>query len=302
MKTMKTCVVMCAVMMSAACGAGNVADEPTTSARQAQVNQYTSPGDGFSTSSSWFETEDGVVILDAQFLPEYAEALLDQIAARTDKPVTDVIVLHGNPDKYNGIAAIRARFPQVHVLSTPAIVARIKEIDAGKRGYFGPQYGDRYPAELVLPDALISAREVRELGGVSVELIPMGAGVSSAHLVVRLPATGDVFVGDLLHHEVHGWLAEGFSDQWLTRLDEIAALTPTRIHGGRGASTGPDGLAEQARYLKAFQTCVTPHLAEAAEAAAPAIKACVIEAAPGYAMDMMIDFSSPGELARQQQR
>jgi glyoxylase-like metal-dependent hydrolase (beta-lactamase superfamily II) len=298
---MKIVAMACvAMMVAAACGTSSGAEDGGQAVEvRAAVRQYTSPADGFSTSSSWFETRDGVVIVDAQFLPEYAEALLAQIAAATDKPVTAVIVLHGNPDKYNGLEVIRARYPQAELISTPAVVARIKEIDAGKRGYFGPQYGDRYAQTLVLPDALVSAREVRELGGVAVELVPLGAGVSSAHLVVKLPATGDVFVGDLLHHQVHGWLAEGFSDQWLERLDEIAALEPVRIHGGRGASTGPEGLVEQARYLKAFQACAAAQLGAAAEAAPAAVKACVLGAAPGYQLDMMVDFSVPGELERQ---
>lgn len=305
MKNLMIITVAALSILSVACGSSAPApqgDAPTREARVGDtiVRSYTSAPDGFATNSHWVETEEGVIVFDAQFLPEYAEALLDEIGASTSQPVTDVVVLHANPDKYNGLAVFQERFPDARVWSTAEIVSRIEEVDPGKRAYFEPQYNERYPARLVLPGELVSSRTRIERGGVSVELIPMGAGVSTAHLVARVEGTGEVIVGDLLHNEVHGWLAEGFSDRWLDRLDELAGLEPTVLYGGRGVSGGPELIEAQRVYIEGFQGCVGEFAGqELDEQASARIKECVVGKFGSYQIDVMIDFSVPGEHARQ---
>lgn len=267
------------------------------------LKQYTSKADGFSTSSFWVESEQGVVVFDAQFLPEYAEALMAEIAAQTSKPITDVVISHANPDKYNGLEVIRAKHPEVKIWATPQIVARIKEVDAGKKGFFGPQYGERYPQGLVLPDELISAPQVLRRGSLEIELIPMGAGVSTAHLVSLIKSSGELVVGDLLHNKTHGWLAEGFSQQWLERLDALERLGAKRFLPGRGAPGGAELIAQQRDYLKGFQACVASELEGAGqEADIATIKACILARFPDHQIEAMVDFSIPGELEAQRAR
>lgn len=294
-------VLMCGAL---ACGAGSQSVgeevEERAASKPATLKQYTSAADGFSTSSFWVEGDQGVIVFDAQFLPEYAEALLAQIASETDKPITDVIISHANPDKYNGLEVVRAKYPDAKIWATPQIVARIKEVDEGKKAFFGPQYGARYPQGLVLPDELISARHVLRRGDLEVELIPMGAGVSSAHLVSLIKSSGELVVGDLLHQQTHGWLAEGFSPQWLERLDELERLGATKLLPGRGAVSGPELIAQQREYLKGFQACVAQELERSsAEADIARIKSCVLARFPKYQIEAMVDFSIPGELEAQ---
>lgn len=288
-----------------ACGTAPTTTESSTPAHTSNVeldiHTYTSPGDGFTTNSFWVETTEGVIVFDAQFLPEYAQALLDEIKRTTNTPITDVIITHGNPDKYNGIGTFLSAFPHAVVWATPEINARIQEIDAGKRAYFAPQYEGRYVDELTLPSELITTTHRITRGGVDIDLIPLDAGVSTAHLVAHLPSSGDLFVGDLVNPEVHGWLAEGMSDEWAHRLDDLEDINARTIHGGRGTSMITElALSQQRNYLKGFQGCVakvsTPTLDEATQAS---ITQCVIMTFPEYAMEVMVGFSIPGEFARQ---
>lgn len=299
-------VVVSVALAAVACGGAQTqAEGDVVSDRDAQevsLGVYTSPEDGFSTNAYWLETRDGVILFDAQFLPEHAAQLLTQIEAKSGgKAISDVIISHGNPDKYNGLEVILAKHPEAKVWATPEIVARINEVDPGKRGYFGPLYGERYAKTLVLPDTLVTSRQRLDRGGVTLELIPMGAGVSSAHLVTLINGEALV-VGDLLHEQTHGWLAEGFSDQWLARLDELSALGAARFYPGRGHVGDASLISAQREYLLGFQRCVGAQVAQEDDAAAQdLIKRCVIEAFPTYSIEAMIDFSVPGERARQRE-
>lgn len=309
-KNMAVTLSFGALMFGAwACGAQGPSSPPNeeleapTPPSAPMLKQYTSKADGFSTSSFWVESEQGVIVFDAQFLPEYAEALMAEIAAQSSKPITDVVISHANPDKYNGLEAMRAKHPDVKIWATPQIVARIKEVDAGKKGFFGPQYGERYPQGLVLPDELISARQVLRRGSLEIELIPMGAGVSTAHLVSLIKSSGELVVGDLLHKKTHGWLAEGFSQQWLERLDELERLGGKRFLPGRGAPGGGELIAQQRDYLKGFQACVASELERAGQQAdITNIKACIVSRFPDHQIEAMVDFSIPGELEAQRAR
>src|SRR3954454_20682508 len=73
-----------------------------TSAGDPRVGTYVSSPWGFSTSSYWIEGPTGLVVIDTQFLPSAAEEMLAWAEQTTGKKVVLAIVLHPNPDKFNG--------------------------------------------------------------------------------------------------------------------------------------------------------------------------------------------------------
>jgi glyoxylase-like metal-dependent hydrolase (beta-lactamase superfamily II) len=61
--------------------------------------------------------DDGVLVVDAAYLPSHANADIALIRSLTDKPVRYVVITHLHRDHNGGTSAYRDAFPDVHVVS-----------------------------------------------------------------------------------------------------------------------------------------------------------------------------------------
>jgi glyoxylase-like metal-dependent hydrolase (beta-lactamase superfamily II) len=270
-----------------------------------KVGRYVSSKWGFSTVSYWIEGEDGVVLVDTQFLPSAAAELVAIAERETGKPVVAAIVLHANPDKFNGTATLQAR--GIEVLTSAQVLEKIPEIHAKRVAAFGERYAPDYPTEPARPASFGDADVTLERAGLRLRLHVLGPGCSGAH--VALSWEGHLFVGDLVANRAHSWLELGLSDEWLARIDELAALRPTHVHPGRGGSGGPELLTAQSEYLRRVQALVaTEHAALTEGGRTPAddevaralarIRATLEREHPGYAFAVFLKLGLPAEWQR----
>ncbi|MCA9661807.1 MAG: hydrolase, partial [Myxococcales bacterium] len=89
-------------------GCGSTAppvDHPTADAR---VGRWVSPARTFRTNLFWIDAPEGVVLVDTGFLPSDAEAAVAAAERATGKRVVLAVVLHANPDKFNGAPVFQA--------------------------------------------------------------------------------------------------------------------------------------------------------------------------------------------------
>ena len=136
--------LLCA-LLTAQAGCATTASSPSTAAQPAaseevspwkgtwerfeadpRVGRYTSIPWGFSTASYWIEGPEGVVLIDTQFLPSAAEEALTIAEQVTGKKVVMAVVLHANPDKFNGTAVYQAR--GIDVVTSAQVLALIPGI------------------------------------------------------------------------------------------------------------------------------------------------------------------------------
>jgi glyoxylase-like metal-dependent hydrolase (beta-lactamase superfamily II) len=270
-----------------------------------RVGRYVSSSWSFSTVSYWIEGDDGVVLVDTQFLPSAAQELVEVAERETGKPVVAAIVLHANPDKFNGTATLQAR--GIEVLTSAQVIAKIPEIHKKRLAAFGERYAPDYPTELPRPASFGDADVTLERAGLRLGLHVLGAGCSGAH--VALSWEGHLFVGDLVANGAHSWMELGLSDQWLQRVDELQALAPTHVHPGRGGSGGPELLVAQAAYLRRVQALVTaehaalteggrtPSEAEVEQALAR-VRTAIEREHPGYRFAVFLAIGLPAEWRR----
>ncbi|HLL53067.1 MAG TPA: hypothetical protein VK447_05935, partial [Myxococcaceae bacterium] len=74
-----------------------------------RVGTYVSSSWGFNTSSYWIEGPEGLILIDTQFLLSAADEFVTWAEKVTGKKAVLAIVLHANPDKFNGTSVLRKR-------------------------------------------------------------------------------------------------------------------------------------------------------------------------------------------------
>lgn len=294
-----------------------------------QVHVHTSSADGFQTNSVWIDDGREVTVIDAQFTPALAQALVADIARQTRSPIRRVIVTHPNPDKFNGLSLFHAL--GAHSVAAAATVQRMPGAHAYKQ-YFWVQIAKAFTAEnypkLELPRTTFS-KEMRITlsNGDHLTLRELATpGVSSTQTVVQLASTGDLIVGDLVANRTHAWL-EGAVDSgkpvfnlagWKAALNELLPLVAgkpaARLFAGRGPAlpATPAVLAQQAYLDKADEAIRAVETALGSDRGAltdpkhqaphiQAVRAQLEADFPGYAMPDLVSYSLYGWLASRAQ-
>ena len=166
-------------LLAAACARTETAADPLP-----DLQRWVSGAEGFDTTSWWLDTGSEVVVFDAQFTPALAEALIADIEARTDSPITTLVVTHPNPDKFNGATAFQAIGAEV--IASAATALAMPGVHAYKEAYFtsvGAFEPGAYPA-LPEVDRTFGDRLALDLDGAAVELLVLDApGVTTTQTV-----------------------------------------------------------------------------------------------------------------------
>ncbi|HEX8698686.1 MAG TPA: MBL fold metallo-hydrolase, partial [Myxococcaceae bacterium] len=237
--------VLLALLTGCASGRPEGAQLTLTSRGDARVGTYVSSPWGFSTSSYWIEGPEGLILIDTQFLPSAAEQFVDWAEQVTGKKAKLAIVLHPNPDKFNGTSALQKR--GIRVVTSEQVRALIPHVHEIRTRAFAARYQPDYPTELPQPESFGAATTELSAGGVTVKAHVMGPGCSEAHVVVEYE--GHLFPGDMVANDAHSWLEIGRTDEWLKRIGEMKALKPKYVHPGRGPSGGAGLLDQEQAYL-----------------------------------------------------
>lgn len=218
-----------------------------------------SPANGGDIANLSFILTDQVTVIDAGGSRAGGEALFAAIRARTDAPITAVILTHGHPDHSLGAAVFAEAGAEVigHVNLPAFVAARAETWARSIPAQIGaaPMIG----AGLVLPDRVIAVPTDLPIGqGQVLRLTPEATAHTNNDMTAFHPASGILFTGDLVFHgltpvldgSLTGWLA------WLARDPgpEVARIVPGHGHGpfGWAEGTAPiraylTGLADQTR-------------------------------------------------------
>jgi glyoxylase-like metal-dependent hydrolase (beta-lactamase superfamily II) len=257
---------------------------------EARVGTYTSSVKGFVTSSYWIEGPEGLVVIDTQFLLSAASEMIDWAERATGKKVVLAIVLHPNPDKFNGTGVLRAR--GIRVVTSEQVRRAIPAVHEKRLRSFYDRYKPDYPHDIVLPDSFGDRTTDLDAAGLKLRVHVLGAGCSDAHVVVEW--NGHLFVGDLVANDNHSWLEIGRTDEWRKRIDELRAMNARFVHPGRGPSGDASLLDQEAAYLKYVEEAIAEeHPAmPIPEGAIERVKAKIVARYP-YEYDIFLDFGLP---------
>lgn len=262
-----------------------------------RIGQYVSNGWTFATSSFWMSGPGGLVLVDTQFLPSIgleAAALAEKATGQTIKTA---VVLHANPDKFNGTTALQQR--GVEVLTSQPVLAAMPEIHKKRVAAFYERYKPDYPLAMPRPSSFGGATTKLAKAGLELTAHVLGPGCSEAHVVLQFE--DQIFVGDLVANEAHSWLEIGRTDEWVARIGELEAMRPRLVHPGRGASGGPELLTRQRAYLEEVIALVAAEQPSGPpqEAALARVRATLEQRHPTFRFPVFLAIGLPAEWERQ---
>lgn len=176
-------------------------------------------------------TDAGIVVIDAGTTEANAAAALAALRGVTDLPLRNVILTHAHWDHIGGLNAFREAGVEVIAQSNYADELRIvNETEGPNRAFFGTRAQRYYD---VTPDRLVDSREVLEIDGMEFVLVPVRGGETEDALLVHLPASGVLFVGDVIMPYLGApFMPEGSAEELFAAMATIRALEPRLlIHG-----------------------------------------------------------------------
>jgi len=211
----------------------------------------------FAVSSEIISGEKDVVLIDAQFQRNDAEALVEKIRA-TGKKLTTVYISQSDPDFYFGLDVIKAAFPDAKIIATPATIKNIEDTKALKLAHWGPLLKDNAPKSIVVPEPLQGDSFSLEGHPIVVKGLKGPTPDRTFVWIKDLSAVvgGVAVAGD----NIHPWIADTQTPEsrqhWLTLLDEITQLQPKVVIPGHflpGAAENLTSVKFTQNYLKTLE-------------------------------------------------
>lgn len=220
------------------------------------VKVYNATGNSFNVNSTLVYGDKEAMVIDAGFTR--ADAL--RIAANvldSGKQLTTIYVSQADPDYYFGVETLKEIFPQAEVVTTPAVLEKLRAKMAGKLAFWGPKMGANAPRNPVVPRALEG--NSLKLEGQVIEI--RGTQGLLAHRPYAWIPSIKAVVGNIgIFGNMHVWTADTQSAAeraaWVAQLEEMAALRPELVvpgHMKAGSPVDSSAIGFTKDYLQMFE-------------------------------------------------
>lgn len=184
------------------------------------IHQYTGAESDALANAFLIETDTGVVVVDGLMTVPEAKGLRARLES-LKKPLLGVIVTHGHPDHYGGVAEVVAGKAGVPIYATEGVFRFLKAADE-QIGKTLKSYGIPFADTRALPNRAVKDGESVTLGGLRLTALELGPGESNADAAWVLEGAQRVaFIGDCAANQTHVYLADGHSGTLLQNLSAV---------------------------------------------------------------------------------
>jgi glyoxylase-like metal-dependent hydrolase (beta-lactamase superfamily II) len=189
------------------------------------------------SNAGLIETASGWVLVDALGSPALARELLAWIAARQPaKPLTHVILTHYHADHIYGLQVFKAAGAQI--LAHAAAREYLNSDSAALRLQASIEEGLVEPGTRLVPaDRWIEGETPLTIGGVELQLIPLGPAHTPEDLAVWLAADKLLFAGDLVFRGRIPFVGQADSRRWVASLDRLLTRPAAIVVPGHGPAS-----------------------------------------------------------------
>jgi glyoxylase-like metal-dependent hydrolase (beta-lactamase superfamily II) len=255
-----------AIMLPMMPGAAQANSENEAPTLRYKVFTITRPGRGgdiprgkelmwIANSATLIYGERDAVLVDTFMTVEQCNGLADAIVA-SEKSLKAIYITHGHADHFFGLKVLQDRFPNIHALATPQVVAKMKlEIRPEKLDGRRKQFPN-LPDVISIADPLES--DEIDLEGNKLVVVRVGHTDTDNTTCLHVPSIGLVAAGDAVYNGIHPFLSESNRQtrlEWIAALDKIDALKPSAVVAGHkipGNDDSPRNVEETRQYIRDF--------------------------------------------------
>lgn len=245
MRAIALFAVLLAGLVAACAGGLNSASFP-------RVHQIAGGASEVYANAYIVEGRAGVVVVDALLTRHGSRGLRQRVDA-IGKPLLAIVLTHGHPDHYGGVAQLVEGLSEVPVIAVRGVDTVIRRDDAAKGERLAAFDIDWAPVR-TFPNRIAASGEALSFGEFTLTPLDLDAGESDHDSVWILKGpTGEfVFTGDLVMNGVHAYAADAHTGAWLASLGRLRQMfgDATRLYPGHGAPGDGRLMEEQAAYLE----------------------------------------------------
>lgn len=224
----------------------------------------TKENQGFRMNLGFVVGTESVAVIDSGYGDPMARAMLAQIRSITDRPVRYVINTNSQPHRVLGNSAFRSEGAEIMAAegAVPRITAEGAGMAAAAEAVLGLSAGSiQAPGA---PERALQSATQLNLGGVTLEVVPVGTTHTAGSLVVKVVEDRLVYAGDVLYGgRLLAVLPVSRVDGWIAAFDGLRASADTVFVPGHGSPGSlPDFEHSTYQYLGALKA----HMDQAVEA------------------------------------
>lgn len=221
------------------------------SLNKARIHSYVAPETSFGDATHIIETENYLVLIDAQYtIPNAKE--FRSYADSLNKVIAGIVISHAHPDHYFGLSVAFQDIPSYALKEVRDKISASGEamIKESKQSL-----GDLIPDKVMIPSQVLREGTV-EIDGLKYVYTKYTNSEADNQVVIELPDIGVIIVQDMVYNRYHPWIEDPSNiSNWIKNLERLKGLerSPGKkykiVLSGHGNPGSPSTYDSMIRYL-----------------------------------------------------